>query len=122
MAGKGKKLVALATGAGVFVDSQTGFKVVGSNVVELDLTTAGEQTLNALKHNGLVESDEPAETKKSTSDALPKDLPSRDVLVKANIKTVSQLNETKKPELLKIAGIDEAALKAIDESLTAENK
>lgn len=52
---KGKKLVALATGAGVFVDERTKLKVVPGVSVELDEAGAGEQTLNALKFGHLVE-------------------------------------------------------------------
>lgn len=118
---KGKKLVALATGAGVFVDERTRLKVVPGASVELDEARAGEQTLSALKFGHLVETEAAAEKKQSTetSDELPKDLPLRDALIKAGIKTVSDLKKVKTADLEKIPGVDDKGGKAIFDFLQA---
>lgn len=116
---KEKKLVALATGAGVFVDERTKLKVVPGISVELDEASAGEQTINALKFGHLVETEASAEKKQSQidGDELPTNLPSREVWIKAGIKTLSDLKKAKREDLLKIEGIDASGLATVFEFL-----
>lgn len=61
-----KRGYALSTGAGLFVDEETGLKIVPGQVVEIDQAEAGQRTLLAIRHGGLVETDLPTEKSEKT--------------------------------------------------------
>lgn len=58
-----KRTYALANGAGIFFDQETGLKVLPSKKVQIDKDDCGARTHTAIQNNHLVEvSDKPAET------------------------------------------------------------
>ncbi|MBX7170152.1 MAG: hypothetical protein K1X72_04290 [Pyrinomonadaceae bacterium] len=68
-----KRGYALSTGAGLFVDEETGLKVVPGEVVEIDLNEAGHRTQQAIRFGGLIEADLPKKGKEKGDSEPPKE-------------------------------------------------
>lgn len=50
-----ERTYALNTGAGLFVDTETGLKVVPGEEVKIDLAKAGQMTQTVIRSGGLIE-------------------------------------------------------------------
>ncbi|HQU85922.1 MAG TPA: hypothetical protein PKY59_22540 [Pyrinomonadaceae bacterium] len=118
-----KRKYALATGAGVFFDDESGLKVLQGKIVEVDASKATEKTRLAISSGALLEvSDEeksqPKEGSKSkdqTKSDLPEDIPGRDAFIAANMNFESV--KTFDFETGKVPGIGARTLLALGDYL-----
>ncbi len=111
-----QKQYALATGGGVFFDSETGLKVLPNKFVSIDKDNAGAKTNQAILSGGLVEVTEEktsSKSEKKTESDLPEDLPGREAFIAAgmNFDAVKAFNF----ETGKVAGVGAGTIKALNE-------
>lgn len=112
-----KRKYALATGAGIFFDDETGLKVLPGKTVSVDKDTAGRKTQQAIMSRGLVEVAEETKAVSKSNETiktdLPEDFPGRDVLVKEGVglKEINQIPEAEREQkLMDISGIGKATV------------
>ena len=98
----------LATGVGLFVDDETGLKLVPGKSIKIDRSLAGERTNMAIQHGALVEVDLSKE-KKDDSD-IPDDFPGRDAFVKEGL----SFDEVKRLSPSKLDAIPNVGKKTIE--------
>lgn len=109
-----KRNYALSVGRTLFVDDETGLKVLPNMVVTLDKDRSGFRTKQAIMHGHLTESSE----KKSSNNAkdesdLPDDLPGRDAFVAAEI-DFAKLQGMSKKDLDAVKGIGPKTLEELE--------
>lgn len=58
-----KKNYGLASGVGLFVDEETGLKILPGDVAQIDRAACGQRTALAIQHGGLIEVEAPKKGK-----------------------------------------------------------